>query len=50
MLLVESVGLSLAIRWKNHYLGSLYLAFLLLTLGWSALLAIGEGASYGLKT
>jgi len=50
MLLVEGIGLALAIRWKNNYLGGLYLLFLLLTLSWGALLAIGEEASYGLKT
>ena len=50
LLLIESIGLALAIRWNNNYLGSLYIAFLLLTLGWETLLVIGEGASYGIRT
>jgi hypothetical protein len=50
ILLVDSIGLALAIRWKNNYLGSLYIAFLLLTLSWGALLAIGEGGNHGFKT
>jgi hypothetical protein len=50
MLLVNGIGLILAIRWKNNYLGSVYIAFLLLMLGWGLLLSIGEGASQGLKT
>ncbi len=50
LLLLNSVGLALAIKWKNNYLGGLYIAFLLLTLGWGTLLLIGESASYGLKT
>lgn len=50
ILLVDSIGLALAIRWKNTHLGGLYIAFLLIALGCGALLTIGEEASYGLKT
>jgi hypothetical protein len=50
ILLADSIGLALAIRMNNTYLGSLYIALLLLMLGWGALLVIGEGASQAVKT
>jgi hypothetical protein len=50
ILMVDIIGLVVAIRWKNTYLGSLYVALLLLVLGSGLLLSIGEGAGQGLTT
>jgi hypothetical protein len=50
LLTVDIIGLLVAIRWKNNYLGSLYVALLLLSLGLGLLLAIAQGASQGLNT
>ena len=50
LLTVDSIGLLVAIRWKNNYLGSLYVALILLSLGWGLVLAVAEGASQGLHT